>query len=381
MTLRKTYLAKFFDQDGATLRRVFTCDRSDDGSISPMSSLKSVPTFSARMNGGLGECILDLRARFDDFEEGAVVDFMKVVTVDCVVTDLGAKTQTTTRIYKGFVSRYEPYVEGGDEGVRVTLLGLVSLLSLSLYGSATTYAVTHTGDDPEEIAQDVIDNFNAAFSGSLIGYSGSTSTVGTSVTFTFTEQTWLQAIQKAAELAGAGWWWAVRADGKLYFQAKPVSATHTFTIGKDVVSMRVTRDSEKVKNEVVVERSGGTRKTYADATSKATYGTGSPATGRRTLLIKDSSLANEATQDQRGNKELADSKDARNAATLVVGPDYPIESILVGQTCKVRNFHGSASFLSDNMQVVGTSYRGDTVEIQLEQHSADFGLALAAFVS
>jgi hypothetical protein len=358
MPIRKQFNVKVYDQDGTTLIRTLSLKKSDDSSL-PFQ--KNPVSFSARMNGGLGECVIDLFA---------------------VVTDTDARTQAVTRIYKGFVSRYEPFIEAGDEGVRVTCLGLVSLLSHSYYGTANTYAVTHTTEDPEDISQAVIDNFNGAFGGSLIGYSGSTSTVGTNVTFTFTEQTWLQALQKAHELAGAGWWWAVRADGKLWFQAKPVSATHTFTIGRDIVSLRVTRDSEKVKNEIIVERSGGTRVAYTDATSQATYGTGGPATGRRTLLIKDSSIANATTQDQRGNKALGDGKDGKNSTSLVVNSKYGqgIESILVGQTCKIRNFAGAPTFLSDNMQIVGLSYAGETVTLELEEHAASFGQELAAFV-
>ena len=149
MPIKKTYLAKVYGQDGTTLRTTLTTEKPESGTG---MHLKSVPTFSARINGGLGECVLDVKAPFDSFSEGTIIDFMCLVTVDAVVTDTEAKTQATTRIYKGFISRYEPFVEAGDEGVRVTCLGLVSLLSLSYYGSANAYAVTQTTQDPEFIA-------------------------------------------------------------------------------------------------------------------------------------------------------------------------------------------------------------------------------------
>jgi hypothetical protein len=381
MPIRKTYLAKVYDQ-GGTFRKVFTCDAAPGGRAGLQSTLKTVPTFSARINGGLGECVLELKARFDDFSEGTVIDFMCLVTVDAVVVDTETRAQKTTRIYKGFVSRYEPYVEGGDEGVRVTCLGLVSLLTLSCYGTSPDYAVTHTAEDPEAIAKAVIDNFNGAFGGSLIGYTGTTSAVGTAVTYPFTQQTWLQAVEKAHELAGAGWWWALRAYGDLHFLPKPGTATHTFTIGKDVKSLNAPKDSEKVKNEVIVVRAGGTKTTYADATSQATFGTGSTPTGRRTLIITDSAIPDATTAGQRGNKELNDQKDAKNATRIVIDSRYGpgIESIRIGQTCKVRNFAGAPTFLSDNMQIVGLAYQGDTVALDLEEHSASFGRELAAFV-
>src|SRR4051812_40632567 len=108
MPVRKQYTVRIYAPDGATPVRTLTTARPADPAL---PFVKSVPTFSARINGGLGECVLDLFAPFDDFGEGTLVGFMNVVTVDAVVTDTDLKSQTTTRIYKGFVSRYEPYVE------------------------------------------------------------------------------------------------------------------------------------------------------------------------------------------------------------------------------------------------------------------------------
>lgn len=375
--IRKQYIVKIYDQDGTTPLRTLTTEKPADSSA---LCLKRSPMFTAQINGGLGECVLDIRAPFDDFSEGTVVDFMNIVTIDAVVLDTDTKTQTITRIYKGYVSQYDPYLEGGEEGVRVTCLGLVSLLSLSYYGTSPNYAVTHTTKDPEFIAKAVIDDFNTVFSGSLLGYAGTTSATGTSITYTFTEQTWLQAITKAREVAGTGWWWAVREDGNLYFKAKPGSATHTFTIGKNVVSLSAKKDSEKVKNEVIVVRSGGTRSSYTDATSQSTYGTGSPATGRRTLLINDSSITDATTANQRGNKAMNDGKDFKIATTLIVDSHYNIESIHIGDTCKIQNFRAASTFFSSNMQIVGMNYLGDTVSLQLEAHTANFGQELQQFV-
>src|SRR4051812_6640652 len=103
MAKRKTYIVKVFDQDGTSPLRTLTTERPDSTTA---MFVKSVPAFSARLNGGLGECVLDIFAPFDNFSEGTVVDFMNVVTIDSVVVDDVARSQTTTRIYKGFVSRY-----------------------------------------------------------------------------------------------------------------------------------------------------------------------------------------------------------------------------------------------------------------------------------
>ena len=376
MRIRKVYVVHVYDQDGATPLGTLTTERPD----ASLPFLRNPVTFNSQINGGLGQCLLDVFAPFDDFDE-TLINFMNVCTIDAVVIDEDLKTQTVTQIYKGFMSRIEPYVEGGDEGVRVTLLGLVSLLTLSYYGTSPDYEVTQTNKDPEFIAKAVIDNFNSAFGGSLLGYSGSTSTVGTNVTYTYTQQTWLQALQKTVELAEDDWWFGVRADGKLYLQAKPGSATHTFTIGRDLVNLSAIKDSEKVKNEVIVIRSGGTKSTYTDATSQSTYGTGSPATGRRTEIVSDSAIPNSGTADQRGNKALNDQKDFKVATKLTINSQYAIESIYPGQTCRLMNFDGSSTNFNTNMMITAVNYLGDAAVLDLEEKSLSFGRTLENFVN
>ena len=266
MPIQRVYNIKVYSNDNSTLLKNLTTERPDDQTA---MFCKNVPQFKTRIGGGQGECVLDINAPFDNFAEGTVINFMNVVRIYSVTinTSVSPPTQTTTLIYTGYISRYEPYIDSsGAEGVHVTCLGLVSLLTRSYYGSATAYTVTQTAVDPEAIAKDIIDKFNAVYSGSLLGYSGTTSTVGTNVTYTYTEQKWFDALNTTIGLAGTGWWWAIREDGKLYFKAKPGTATHKLTIGRDVESIKALKDSEKVINDIILKRSGGTVTTYNDAT-------------------------------------------------------------------------------------------------------------------
>lgn len=377
MSVTKKYLVKIYDQDNSTLRKTLLGERSAD------SHLKSDPSFHTRINGGQGELVLDLKAPFDDFDEGTTVDFLNVVKLYAVVKDDALKTQTTSLIYTGYISRYEPYVQqGGEEGVRVTCLGLASLLTKS-YFSDGDFTVTRSSEDPTVTGKAIIDHFNSVFSGSLIGYDSSSvpATVGTSITYTFTDQKWFDCLTTVGKLAGTNWWWSIDRDGKYNFQAKPSTPTHTFVIGKNVESLVCPKDSEKVINDVYVRRSGGTETHYTDATSQSTYGTGSPATGKYTTVITDTSIPDATTADQRGNKELNDKKDAAVKATLVVNSNYDLESIRVGQTCKVTHFLRANTFFgSQNMLIVGLSYSPDRCALELESASGDFGLELAGFV-
>jgi hypothetical protein len=98
MARAKSYNIKVYGQDGTTVV----------GNIS-LPPEKSFPTFSSRINGVYAECVLDLNYPFDDFDEGGLVDFMNIVGID--VCD--AAYPLGRILYKGYISRYEPYIIGG----------------------------------------------------------------------------------------------------------------------------------------------------------------------------------------------------------------------------------------------------------------------------
>ena len=382
MARQKSYIIKIYDQDGSTLLKTLTTDRPEGNG----AYVANVPLFVSRINGGQGECMLDIKAAFDDFDEGVSVNFMNVTKIYAVTLDdsTSPPTQAQTLIYTGIMTRYEPYMEDGAEGVRVTLLGLGSLLTASYYKNGSDFAVTHTSADPETIGRAILDHFNTIFGGSLLSYSNDTTdAVGTTVSITFTDQRWSESLIKTGELAGTNWWWKVDESGLYWLKAKPSTPTHSFTLGREIVWIQATKDSEKVVNDVQVRRSGGTATDYSDATSQQTYGTGSPASGKRTKIVSDSALTDSSAADQRGNKEIADNKDAKvNSPFTVTSKYYAIETIKPGDTCKVRNFDGSSSFFgSNNLMIVAVHYEGDTCKVELEQPGVSVGGELQSLIS
>ncbi len=62
------------------------------------------------------------------------------------------------------MSKYDTYIEqDGSEGVRMTCLGLVSLLAASYYKNGSSFTVTHSTVDPETIGRAIIDHVNSIF--------------------------------------------------------------------------------------------------------------------------------------------------------------------------------------------------------------------------
>lgn len=377
MSVQKLYAAKVFDQDGTTFLSNLTTGHPAD---STLPHLKNVPTFRSRINGGLGECVLDLHYPFDAFDAD-VVNFLNIVEIHASKVDEDSMTTVSDQIYKGFCSRIEPYSEGSSEGVRMTLLGLGSLTTASFYKTGGNLEVSHGLQDPETIGRAIITHFNTVYGGSLLSYSDDTTdNVGQNVSVTFTDQKWFDCLRKVGELAGTGWWWKIDELGLYWLKAKPSSPTHQFTIGREIASITATKDAEGVVNDLYVRRSGGTETTYSDATSQVTYGTGSPATGKRSKTITDSSLDTEAAADARGEKEIEDNKDAKLRAILTLNQKYDLESVKVGETCIILNHDLPVSFLPQNLLIVGLTYLGDSMTVELEGVDSDLGLALEGFV-
>ena len=359
-TEQKKYLARIFDRDGSTLK--FSI---------PNGKIRTPPVFSDRINAGMGECTIDYIIPFDDFSEGINIDHEYVLQLKVFDT----ANPSGRVIYTGAIQEYEPYVKGNEEGVLLKAIGLGSKLSYDIYMSSgrTSYSVVHSGDDPETIFKAIIDEWRAYVNNAIINYSASsTDTVGTTVNKTFEDTTWFDACDETRDLCPAGWWWHIDADGIASLLPKPSTATHLFIIGKHIETANFAKSVKTVKNRIRVTRSGSVVTHYTDATSISKYES-------RFESVSDSSLGDANAADQAGNKKKDDNKDPKNKNTLTINTEYDIESIKVGDTCAVLNRSENATFV-DNALIVGLTYSGTKVRLELEESNVDLGLALDKLV-
>lgn len=362
MAYQKKYLVKILDKDGSTLLKNI-----------PHGSIRAAPTFPARMNGGLGECVIDYKTPFDVFGEGSIIDIGHVMEVWAhdTANPLGR------RIYRGAIQEYEPYIAGSKEGVLIKALGLASNLTFDIHMSSarSSYAVTYTTQDPEAIFKAAIDEYIAGVNNPLVNYGvGSTQAVGTLITQTYTDKTWFDVLEDVRTKAGAGWWWTVDADGIAYLLPKPSAPTHLFVVGKHIENGRFPKSGKNLKNKIRVTRTGGAVSEYTDAPSIALY-------EQRFKAISASDIGDANGSDQKGNTELGNNKSPKSKNTLIINERYDLESIKVGQTCTVLGSDESSELFTPNMQIVGLTYSGSRVTLELEEHSNDLGLALDKFVN
>lgn len=344
--MRKKFTTKIYDLAGTYIK-----------TFNPTLVMNEV-SFSDKTSGGQGQCLLELNLPINDFEEGLTVDHMHVVKI--YESDDVFNT-TPVLIYTGFVSQYVPFFRAGTEGVRLVLLGLVSMLSFAPYKSGSSYAFTLSGD-PAVLIQGIIDHFNSVYTGAWIGYGGGeVDTVGTSVSYAFDNQKWIDAIKEVAALASADWWWRIGADGQVYLQDRPATATHLLTVGKNVEEGEAPKNNEKVINKYrLTWGSPPTTTEFEDAASQTTYGLREPS------LVTDSKITNITTANQKGNKVIADNKDAKVQARVRVNSNYNIESISPGDTVTIRNAGG---IFPDNMLVTAVQYTPDGLSLTLENQT------------
>lgn len=313
-------------------------------------------SFTDKLFGGMGQCQVDLNLPIDDFDEGQSIAHMNVVRI--YESDNGHAAPRL--IYTGFISQYIPYISGGTQAVRLTLLGLVSLLSLGYYKSGSSYAFNKT-DDPANIIKDIIDGFNAVYTGNWIDYDGGhVDDVGVTINYDIDRAKWLDVLKNVALFASDDWWWHIGPDGQVYLQDRPNTATHLLTIGQNVDDLQITKNSEKVVNRFRLSWGAPiTVSVYEDLASQAVY-------GLREKLETDVATKNSTTADQKGNKLIADFKDAKIEATLRVNTKYDIESIRPGDTITVRNVKAGSGVLPANLLVTAINYNPNSVTLTLE---------------
>lgn len=356
----KKYTIKIYDKTGTVFLKT----------LNP-GIVREAPSFNAQINGGYGECRVRLSLPFHDFGENAEIDFMNIFEI--FESDL--QNTTGRLIYRGFVSAYEPFISGSDQGVDVTLLGMVSLLRFAFYKNGANFSVTHSLQDTAVIMKAILDHFASIYAPGLVFYDGSSvDTVGNSVSYTFEEDKWFDALQNAFGTIGlADWYWLVSSSGRFFLKEKPSEASHAFTVGKDLETLEIFKTSEKVVNSVRVKYGVNTYD-LSDAPSITEF-------WKREKILKDDKILNPATAQNKANQEIENNKQNKIQAKIVVNSNYDLESIIPGQTCRILNLPLGQTVLTDNMQIVSVNYSWDKVAIGLEEIKDQFGIALNKFIN
>lgn len=329
-------------------RFIFKAYDATGGFISTIPDVIDEPKFTSYINGGLGDLTIKLPRSVFQFEEATVIAQNNQIKIECI--DIDATGGVT--IYNGYISKYTPTLQEGKEYINVTCLGYVSETARFMAEDASgNTTLTYNSYDPTNILKDILDKFTAA--GGHVDYSGtSTDDTGTTVSYEFNTYTVKESLDKIIELAPNRWYYFVDSTNTVSFHAKDATANHTFSLGKDVISIIPEKSGENMVNRIYFtggDVSGTTfYKKYERAGSISTY-------GLHAQKYVDSRVTDESTADIIAASILDKGDTPETRTTLVIrdnngfndGRGYDIESIKPGDTCKVIGYSSKATNVWD----------------------------------
>ena len=338
--------------------------------------------FRKQINGGLGELSFSIPKKFDDFDENYIIKLNNRIELWVNDDDTGTDG---LKIYSGFISNYQPFIDQNNEGVTIKCLGYVSKIATSLLKigdyielTTDTNSTLKTGHSaglaPElsGIVRSIIDHYRIEARNPIVNYSAtSIENTGASAAYIFNGIMYSDAVDKCREIAPPSWWWYIGADNILQFKSKPTKATHTFTFGKDFKAIKVEKNMESVVNNVLFSNGDNSDvqilKLFADEDSINDF-------DDRWEIKTDGRVSLPGTADRMGETELDANKDAVVKISIEIldnngdNSGYDIESIQPGDTCKFIGFNNITSqTFTDNMQILGIQYTPDSVTLEIEQ--------------
>lgn len=296
----------------------------------------NLPTFQWEINGGMGEMIIDLALTLKEFGENyegdSIVFGYKVET-----WVQGANETAGTKIYDGLITSYDPIMsDDGKEFIRLHIVSQLTTLENQLLKSGSNTEVVYSSQDPSVIFKDIIDKYN-----STIDYTASSvETSGTTVSYTFTFITYLEAIKKTLELCPAYWYWYIDANNAIYLSSTNFdTVNHKLYLGKEVSEITAKKSIDELKN-IVYFKGGGSPplyKKYERTSSQTAYGI-------REEQISDERVTVTATAQIIADKFLDEKDHPISIVSIKIFDDsmdtskgYDIESLKPGQMIQI--FH------------------------------------------
>lgn len=344
---------KIYDKTGTNFLKTISSSLSETGKRN--SLIMNVPTFKNVINGSQGQCKFLLNSPLNDFGEGDYIDYMNLVRIYAV----NSRFPTGKLIYSGFIYSYQPSASEESQMIEVETLGIGALFSETTYRDGSSTTINQLNQDSGDIIKDIIDKHKSIFTFSPINYDDdSIEDLGDSKSIEFENLKSNSAINKVMEGVQDSRYWYVDENGQFNFKSFPVTATHTFTFGKDVSDFKASKDSKNIINRVILKWSSATV-VEEDATSISVF-------GLREKYENKTDITSSATAVETAQAIIDENKDPKIRTTIKINNQYPIENIKPGDTCRVVNLPFDSQVFTDNMLIVGVSYNWDSVVLELE---------------
>jgi len=225
---------------------------------------------------------------------------------------------------------------------------------------------TYTNDDPSFIISDVMNNY-ASQGGLITQPVGGYTNTGTITSYTFKQQTILQALQAIINLSPATWYWYIDpATGVLHFAKQNSVADIVIIKGRHINELDIEATKENIINQAYFTGGDDGTNTSTNILVKVQGVQGSNRVGLAQLSDnRVNSTTGGVTTARLIANNYINSNNAETYITNVTIQDQAmdINLITLGQSI---GFSGFGNFV-DNLllQVVGLNYQSDQVVLQL----------------
>jgi len=362
---------------------------SEDGTfIEVLNDVVSNLSITKMVSGGDSEFSFSLDRKMDDFDEGVSIKFnnrVKVYLQDSY-NPLGDKL-----IAFGYITGYEPYLRGKEEGVEVTCFSAISKLSNDFYRSGTAVTASELGVElvskrADQMMSEIIDHYRSTETYSMISndYTNvqqTTDNAGSFISFDhrFFNMKHIDAIREASKFlprnkdGGYYFYWRLNTEGKLEVKNISTSADHTLIIGKHIEEISGSKTIESIVNRVYFWNEKGTvdpdyiNLIGDDPTSQSDYDIISE-------YITDSKITYSAAANLLTTSKIYDSKEPKVRIKVRLNGNYDLSSIEPGQTCKILNTKNNPYKIgSDDVLFINSiEYNVDTAIVELAEAQENF---------
>jgi hypothetical protein len=232
-------------------------------------------------------------------------------------------------------------------GTTLAAIQELELIASLPFAKLNATSIKYLAQDPSNILKDILDKFTA--SGGKLDYgAGTVDLTGTVTSYLFNTNFAQEALEKVIDLCPMDWFFRIGSDDKVYLKAKSAGTDHKFHIGRSVSYYRQEKRLENIVNFIYFKGKGFYKK-YSNSGSVAAY-------GRYSQKIVDEKVVDVATADIMANAILNKmaSPEIRITARIIDnnnndGFGYDIESLKVGDTCKIFNATSKAENLWDSI--------------------------------
>ena len=206
------------------------------------------------INGGKGETTIRIARKFNSFGEDQDIKLFNDVRIylrDKEVNEAvpGDYDYEGYLIYWGYIIEYIPVISGSDEYVDVTLWPYSANLAVNVLEDSGDTTKTYTSMDTFDILRDVMSKYNAVHPDVTL-YDPGSPTTGNVITYTFKQNTFLEAVEICRTSSPYLWYWIESNKVMTFKQADPTVVDHYLQVGKDVQDLELTRSAKKLFNRL-----------------------------------------------------------------------------------------------------------------------------------